>query len=103
YHNFSPHRPIQENGQMGENASAAQRQNLFNEDMKLLERCHLVVAVLSYDDPGTLIEIGLAAAKGKPVLVFVPRGMPENLMLTQLPHLITQEQDELIDNVFQLA
>jgi nucleoside 2-deoxyribosyltransferase len=103
YHNFSPHRPVQENGQMGKNASVTRRQNLFNEDMKLLERCQLVVAVLPYDDPGTLIEIGLAAAKGKPVLVFVPRGMPENLVLTQLPHLITQRQDELIDDVFRLA
>ena len=103
YHNFSPHRPVQENGQMGTDASATRRQNLFNEDIKLLGRCQLVVAVLPYDDPGTLIEIGFGAAQGKPILIFVPGGMPENLMLTQLPHLITERQDELIDEVFHLA
>lgn len=103
YHNFSPHRPVQENGQMGKDASTTRRQDLFNEDVKLLDRCQLVIAVLPYDDPGTLIEIGLAAAKGKPVLVFVPQGMPENLMLTQLPYVITQRQDELVDAVFRLA
>jgi nucleoside 2-deoxyribosyltransferase len=103
YHNFSPHRPVQESGQMGKNASTARRQGLFNADMELLERCQMVVAVLPYDDPGTLIEIGLAASLGKPVLVFVPRPMPDNLMLLHVPRLVTQKLDELIDGVFRVA
>jgi len=101
YHNFTPHRPIEEHGQMGKDLSPTRRQELFNRDVELLERCQIVVAVLLYDDPGTLIEIGLAAAAKKRVLVFAPRGAPENLMLTQLPQLVTQRQDELIDGVFR--
>lgn len=103
YHNFTPHRPVQEHGQMGKDASAARRQHLLNEDVKLLERCQIVVAVLLYNDPGTLIEIGLAVGTEKPVLVLAPESMPENLMLTHLPRLVTQRQDELIDGVFRVA
>ena len=101
YHNFTPHRPIEEHGQMGVGLSSTRKQELFNRDIDLLGRCQLVVAVLLYDDPGTLIEIGWAAAGEKPVLVFAPRGVPENLMLTQSPRLVTQQQDELIDGVFR--
>jgi nucleoside 2-deoxyribosyltransferase len=103
YHNFSPHRPVKENGQMGREANRARRQDLFAKDLELLNRCQLLLAILPYDDPGTLIEIGLAASAGKPVLVYAPNSMPENLMLTELPRLVTTRRDELIDDVFRVS
>jgi nucleoside 2-deoxyribosyltransferase/sugar/nucleoside kinase (ribokinase family) len=103
YHNFTPRLPIQENGQMGVNATKERRQALFQADMKLLSVCQLVVAVLIGNDPGTLIEIGLAAGLKKPVIVYDPYNKAENLMLTELPQLVSPNLDEVIAQVFVIA
>ncbi len=102
YHNFSPRRPVKENGQMEANASPTQRQKLFNADMALLDACDMVLAVLLNNDPGTLIEIGLAYAWGKPVVVYDPYHQAQNLMLTQLPDLLSSDLDEIIAATFTI-
>lgn len=100
YHNFSPKRPIQENGQMPANASKAERQTIFSNDMILLNQCDILIAVLVYNDPGTLIEIGIASAMGMPVIVYDPNNIADNCMLTELPQLVTNDLDMIISEVF---
>lgn len=100
YHNFCPRRPVLENGQMEYNALKSRRQELFNKDMELLQDCSILIAVLLYDDPGTLIEIGLAAAKNIPTIVYDPYQKASNCMLTELPLLVSSDLDEIISEVF---
>ena len=103
YHNFTPRLPVRENGQMGEYADVARRQSLCEADLRILGECQLVLAILLYDDPGTLIEIGIAAERGIPIIVFDPFERADNLMLTQLPQLVSADLDEVITAVFEHA
>ena len=100
YHNFVPHRPIKENGQMSKGATKEERASLFSKDMLLYERCNMLIAVLLYNDPGTLIEIGLAAQRGLPTLVYDPFNLAENCMLTELPTLVSNDMDVIMSKVF---
>ena len=100
YHDFVARRPIKENGQMQEGADKKERIGLFCAAMKLLSECNMLIAVLLYNDPGTLLEIGLAAQKGIPTLVYDPEGMADNCMLTELPTLVSNDLDKIIAKVF---
>lgn len=100
YHHFVTRRPIKENGQMSEGADKNERLGLFCADMSLLEECNMLIAVLLYNDPGTLIEIGLAAQRGIPTLVYDPNKIADNCMLTELPTLVSNDLDEIIAKVF---
>lgn len=100
YHNFKPWRPIKENGQMSINASKEERSRLYNSDMVLFEHCNMLIAVLLYNDPGTLIEIGLAAQRGIPTLVYDPFNKADNCMLTELPTLVSNDMDTILAKVF---
>lgn len=103
YHNFSPRLPIREHGQMSPNATLQEKQNLFDKDISLIEECHLVLAVLIDNDTGTYIEIGLAAGLNIPVIVYDPYRLAKNLMLTQLPKLVTSNIDSIIAEIFCIA
>ncbi|WP_158600233.1 nucleoside 2-deoxyribosyltransferase [Fibrisoma montanum] len=103
YHNFSPRRPVQENGQMEADASLSRRQELYENDLKILKECQIVIAVLTDNDPGTLVEIGIASAWQIPILLFDPYNMAKNCMLTQSCNFITNSMDDLIDEVFRLS
>ena len=100
YHHFVARRPIKENGQMSEGADKKERIGLFCADMALLGECNMLIAVLLYNDPGTLIEIGLAAQRGIPTLVYDPNKIADNCMLTELPTLVSSDLDEIIAKVF---
>ena len=100
YHHFVARRPIKENGQMTEGADKKERVGLFCADMSLLSECNMLIAVLLYNDPGTLIEIGLSAQRGIPTLVYDPNKIAENCMLAELPTLVSSDLDEIIAKVF---
>lgn len=100
YHHFIPRRPVKEVGQMQANAERDERQRLFHSDMAILAECNMLIAVLLYNDPGTLIEIGLAAQRGIPTLVYDPNNMAENCMLTELPTIVSGDLDEIMAKVF---
>lgn len=100
YHHFVPRRPIQENGQMTEGADKRERLGIFSADMALLGECNMLIAVLLNNDPGTLIEIGLAAQRGLPALVYDPYKMADNCMLTELPSIVSSDLDAIICKVF---
>lgn len=100
YHNFSPRRPIKENGQMEKEATANRKQELFLKDMALLKQCHILIAVLLYNDPGTLIEIGLFSERGLPTFVYDPNNYATNCMLTQLPTILSNDLDTIMSGIF---
>jgi len=103
YHNFTPRLPVRENGQVEIHATPQRKQELFVADMKLLSESQLVLAVMISNDPGTLIEIGLASGLKIPVIVYDPYEKAENLMLTELPQLVSSNLDQIIVEIFQLA
>lgn len=100
YHNFVPRRPIRENGQMSKDAAKEEKALLFSKDMTMYADCTMLIAVLLYNDPGTLIEIGLAAQRGIPTLVYDPLNKAENCMLTELPTLVSSDMDVIMAKVF---
>jgi len=103
YHNFNPRLPVRENGQMEPDASSYRRRELFNADMVLLNKCQLVLAVLISNDPGTLVEIGLAAGLKIPVIIYDPYNIVHNPMLTEVPKLVSSNLDHILVEIFQLA
>lgn len=102
YHNFTPHRPVKEIGQANGGTTIRDRKLLCRQDVELLERCQLIVAVIEIDDPGTAVELGLGAGLGKPVLLFDPKNRATNPMLLGIPVAICHNVDELLVNVFTL-
>lgn len=103
YHNFSPRRPIRENGEMEESATKIRKQELVGKDLAMLDECLIVLVILLYNDPGTLIELGYAVAKGMKVLVYDPHNKASNCMLTELPHMVSSDMDEIITEIFSMA
>jgi len=103
YHNFSSRRPVREHGQARTDSSKAEKLQLAEADLDLLGICDVLVAVLLYDDPGTFIEIGVALDKMMPVIVFDPFGRAKNLMLTELPVLVSSDLDKVVTEVFVQA
>ncbi len=100
YHNFKPRRPVKENGQMEQDASKERKRELYTKDMVLLEECSMLIAVLINNDPGTLIEIGLAKAMGKPVILYDPFLMAKNCMLSETPDFVSSDLDEVLTEIF---
>lgn len=103
YHNFSPRRPIKENGQMEANAEKARKKELFDKDMALIGECKILVAVILNHDPGTLVEIGFAMGIGMPAIVYDPYNLANNCMLSELPTLVSNSLDEVVSEVFKQA
>ncbi len=103
YHNFSPRRPILEHGQAKKDDTPARKRQLFDQDMELIDQCQIMVAVLLDNDPGTLIEMGLAKQQGKPVITYDPFGIAQNLVLQQIPNVLAASLDEAIAGVFEYA
>ena len=63
----------------------------------------MMLAVLLYNDPGTLIEIGVAVERGMPVLVYDPYSIAENCMLTEIPNVVSASADQIISELFKYA
>ena len=76
---------------------------LCEADVKLMDECKIMLAVLLSDDPGTLIEIGMGVERKMPVIVYDPYNRATNLMLTQLPNLVSSDLDQIITAVFKYA
>ena len=103
YHNFSPIRPIKVNGQMKESDSSQQKRQYYNEDIRLLNKCKIVICVLLYNDPGTLVEIGIASERQIPILLYDPFNIAQNCMLTHSCSLVTNNMDEIICETFIIS
>jgi len=103
YHNFSPRRPILENGQASLQSRKSEKQKLLNSDLELLYMCQILIVVLLFDDPGTYIELGIAIEKSMPTLVYDPYSKAKNLFLTEIPNFTSDDLDEIINQVFIIS
>jgi nucleoside 2-deoxyribosyltransferase len=102
YHNFIPHRPVEENGIIiGTEAENIQLET-YIKDIKLLEQSSLLVAVILNDDPGTYVEIGWMARNGKPTILFDPYHKASNLFLKKTVTIVCNSIGEVINAVFEL-
>lgn len=103
YHNFTPLLPIKINGQLDDLTNLGKVSTAFEKDIELIEKSSLLIVVLLNEDPGTLVELGYAAGLGKPVLVYDPYKLARNPMVTQMPKLVSDSLEIIINEVFLLA
>lgn len=103
YHNFSPHRPVREHGEIKPTTPPHERLTTAVKDIELLKRCQALIAIPIYPDPGTYIEVGFALEAGIPVFVYAPFKFQENLLAVELPTLVTGSLDTLITSIFDHA
>jgi hypothetical protein len=102
YHNFRLRRPVQEVGELMKDAPLIERQVAYARDVELLKECKVVFAVPLGRDPGTLVEIGLALAMSKPVVVFDPRNENNNTMVVVGSATYSADIDVCLNGLFQV-
>lgn len=100
YHNFSPRRPIKENGLSRPNISRVEEWELYQKDVLLLDECSLLIAVLLCNDPGTFVELGMFKQAGKPTILFDPYNICSNMFAKNTPDYICNSLSEVINTVF---
>lgn len=100
YHNFRVRRPILENGELKRPASEGDLRRTYLMDYELLKECDAVFAVPLGRDPGTLVEIGMAIAMGKPVITFDPRQENENTMVVVGSSVYSADLDACLNGTF---
>lgn len=103
YHNFSVRRPVQENGELPSDSDIHDLKSTYREDLSLLDKCGLVFAVPTGRDPGTLVEVGYALAKGMPVVVFDPNRECANTMVIAGAHPYSTDLEECITGVYTIV
>ncbi len=102
YHNFTPRRPVVENGELPPNSGAAALRTTYEKDYGLLKKCAVVFAVPSEGDPGTLVEIGLAIGAGIPVVTYDPSSKNNNTMVIAGSSFYSSDLDACLNATFQL-
>lgn len=101
YHNFSVRRPIVENGEANRTENAAELRAFYENDVRLLDECAAVFAVPLGRDPGTLVEVGMAIALGKPVVVYDPRHENDNTMVICGSYRYSADLDASLNGLFE--
>lgn len=102
YHNFTARLPVRENGQATGDSTIYKKRKIFSADLKIMEDCSLMIAVLLYNDQGTLVEIGIAKERGMAVILYDPRKILDNLFLEMVPDIITTTVNETIEATFSI-
>jgi nucleoside 2-deoxyribosyltransferase len=100
YHNFNPRLPIRENGLVLDSEDIKCINEVYYKDLNLLRDCSLLIAVLLYNDPGTLVELGMFAQTAKPTILFDPYKIADNLFLRKTANYICTTINEVIDKTF---
>lgn len=103
YHNFKLRRPIKENGQVDKNMDINEECAIFAKDVRLLSECKIMIAILLYNDQGTLVEIGNYQANGKPVILYDPYSKLDNMFLKNVCTRYCKTKSEVIDAVFTIV
>ncbi len=101
YHNFKPRLPIRENGLAHPSMSFDQEINIYQKDIELINSCDLLIAVLLFNDPGTLVELGMFKQIGKPTIIYDPYGYCKNLFVKHTPDFLCNTISEVIDAVYE--
>lgn len=103
YHNFKARLPIQENGLIENSLSSSESLPLFEKDYQLLQACQIMIATLLFNDPGTLVEIGVFFEMKKPVILFDPHNLATNMFLRNSNSYICNSISDTIDALFELS
>jgi nucleoside 2-deoxyribosyltransferase len=101
YHNFRPHLPVRENGLADSFLRYEDELRLYNSDIQLLKSCDLLIAVLLYNDPGTLVELGMFKQSEKPTIVYDPFSCCENMFVKHTPDFLCKTIDDVISSTYQ--
>jgi nucleoside 2-deoxyribosyltransferase len=91
---------VRENGQVNEAMHYSEKMAVFSKDMELLSNCSIMIAVLLYNDQGTLVEIGNYQAAGKPIILYDPYKIANNMFLRNACTEYCNTRSEVIDAVF---
>lgn len=100
YHNFSPRLPIRENGIACKTMRYEDELDMYQKDTALLNECGLLIAVLLYNDPGTLVELGMFKQAGKPTIIFDPFNYCENMFVRHTPDYLCKNITDVIGAVY---
>jgi hypothetical protein len=83
-------------------ANRAECTRAFEADRSLIDGSALLVVVLLYNDPGSLLEAGYAIGRGIPVVLWDPSGRFDNVWLWSLPTARATTLDEVIAATFRI-
>lgn len=100
YHNFRVRRPVIENGELAGERTEPVLRATYAKDVALLKECDAVFAVPLARDPGTLVEVGIAQALSKPVVIFDPRRENANTMLMGSGDVYATDLDTCLNGLF---
>jgi len=100
YHNFTPRLPIKENGIATKDLSNKDEVIMYQKDVALLNECNLLIAVLLYNDPGTLVELGMFKQAGKPTIIYDPFNYCENMFVRHTPDYLCKSLADVIGAVY---
>ncbi len=100
YHNFSPRLPIRENGIVPKGMSCKDEISIYQKDVSLLNDCDLLIAVLLYNDPGTLVELGMFKQIGKPTIIFNPYKYCDNMFVRHTPDYLCSTITDVIEATY---
>ncbi len=100
YHNFSPRLPVRENGLTTKVMKKEDELKIYQGDIKLLDECDLLIAVLLYNDPGTLIELGMFKQTGKPTIIYDPYNYCDNMFARNTPDHLCKTISDVISATY---
>ena len=101
YHNFKFIRPVELFGQVNQN-DIHQKKAIYCKDVHALKSSKLVIAVLLYNDQGTLVEIGMAKALNIPIIVYDPYNLVNNMFLENSVDFVSSNLDEILNKTYYL-
>lgn len=101
-HNFQPRLPIRENGLYLKSMSKDRELTMYYNDRKLMEECDMIVGVLIFNDPGTLVEVGMFCQMNKPSIIFDPNSVCDNMFVLNSVNCYCKTIEEVINAVFKI-
>jgi hypothetical protein len=100
YHNFKTRLPIRENGLASKSLKYEEELAFYNSDIQLLNTCDLLIAVILYNDPGTLVELGMFKQTGKPTIIYDPFKYCENMFVRHTPNYLCRTIPDVIESTY---
>lgn len=101
YHNFVPRLPIRENGLVHNEMKVEEEIAIYQKDIKLIYDCDLLIAVLLFNDPGTLVELGMFKQTGKPTIIYDPYKCCKNMFVRHTPDFLCFTIAEVLDATYE--
>lgn len=100
YHNFTPRLPVRENGLATRELNSEDEIKIYQGDISLLSDCDLLIAVLLYNDPGTLVELGMFKQSGKPTIIYDPYNYCDNMFARHTPDYFCKTIPDVINATY---